>query len=161
MQRSNSSTGVGCLKNASVSSLDPVDGQEYEKLSKQQMDGLNWIITQFGRAALFEKYGRLLKTDYIPATVRDTSEALVHLFTVLNPATGLPDEVFTTCVIKRYHGVQGTSVLKRHPEEIGESSETMVTTSVLYVLQYALNYWWRVGSVWAVSDASRLHTGSN
>nr|GEW94795.1 hypothetical protein [Tanacetum cinerariifolium] len=74
-----------------------------------------------------------------------------HLFTVLNPATSLPDEVFTTCVIKRYRedqsddssvavvaasdGVQGTSVLKRHPEEIGESSETMVTASVLYVLQ--------------------------
>ncbi|GJU11646.1 probable xyloglucan endotransglucosylase/hydrolase protein 33 [Tanacetum coccineum] len=43
MQRSNSSMGVGCVKNASVSSLDPVDGQEYEKLSKQQMDGLNWV----------------------------------------------------------------------------------------------------------------------
>lgn len=44
MQKTNSSTATaGCLKNATVSSLDPVDGQEYAKLSKQQMDGLNWV----------------------------------------------------------------------------------------------------------------------
>ncbi|GKA32417.1 hypothetical protein Tco_0718784 [Tanacetum coccineum] len=59
--------------------------------------------------------------------------------------SSLPDEVFTTCVIKHCRedqcndlsvavvaasdDVQGTSVLKRHTEEIGESSKIMVTAS--------------------------------
>ncbi|GJR69220.1 hypothetical protein Tco_0015285 [Tanacetum coccineum] len=122
-------------------------------------------------AMRYHKLGRPLKTFYILATVRacdieydaDTYKYLAnadppeHMFTVLNPATGLPDEVFTACksslpdevftacVIKRCHedqcndlsvavmaasdDVQGTSVLKHHTEEIGESSKTMVTAS--------------------------------
>ncbi|XP_071703602.1 probable xyloglucan endotransglucosylase/hydrolase protein 33 [Rutidosis leptorrhynchoides] len=46
LQKTNSSTNSttsGCLKNTTVSSLDPVDGQDYAKLSKQQIDGLNWV----------------------------------------------------------------------------------------------------------------------
>ncbi|GJU44041.1 ribonuclease H-like domain-containing protein [Tanacetum coccineum] len=72
-------------------------------------------------SALFEKLDRPFKAVYIPATARDTSEATCdteydadtykmlanadpceHLFKVLNPATGLPDEVFTACVIEHY-----------------------------------------------------------
>nr|GEV74655.1 hypothetical protein [Tanacetum cinerariifolium] len=67
------------------------------------------------------------------------------MWCVSGKKSGLPDEVFTACVIKRYRedqcddstvavvaasdGVQVTSMLKRHSEEIGESSETMVTAS--------------------------------
>ncbi|KAI3812137.1 hypothetical protein L1987_16845 [Smallanthus sonchifolius] len=44
MQKANSiKAGDGCLKNATVSSLDPVDGEEYARLSKQQMAGMNWV----------------------------------------------------------------------------------------------------------------------
>lgn len=44
MQKTNSSTAASmCSKNATVSSLDPVNGEEYAKLSKQQMVGLNWV----------------------------------------------------------------------------------------------------------------------
>ncbi|GJW33725.1 hypothetical protein Tco_0053757 [Tanacetum coccineum] len=76
--------------------------------------GLHSGNSKQGRAALFEKLGRPLKTFYILETVRacdieydaDTYKYLAnadpreHMFTVLNPATGLPDEVFTACVIK-------------------------------------------------------------
>ncbi|KAK1437820.1 hypothetical protein QVD17_03618 [Tagetes erecta] len=42
MQKTNSTRA--CLKNATVPSrMDPVDGEEYAKLSKQQMTGLNWV----------------------------------------------------------------------------------------------------------------------
>lgn len=34
---------AGCSQNATVSSLDPVEGKEYATLSKQQIDGLNWV----------------------------------------------------------------------------------------------------------------------
>ncbi|KAK9052100.1 hypothetical protein SSX86_028728 [Deinandra increscens subsp. villosa] len=34
---------ASCVKNATVSSLDPVDGEEYARLSKQQKVGLNWV----------------------------------------------------------------------------------------------------------------------
>ncbi|KAK9064506.1 hypothetical protein SSX86_015888 [Deinandra increscens subsp. villosa] len=44
MQNTNSpNVASACLKNATVSSLDPVDGEEYASLSKQQMVGLNWV----------------------------------------------------------------------------------------------------------------------
>ncbi|KAF5754731.1 putative xyloglucan:xyloglucosyl transferase [Helianthus annuus] len=44
MQKTNSTKApAGCLKNTTVSSLDPVDGEEYARLSKQQMAGLNWV----------------------------------------------------------------------------------------------------------------------
>ncbi|KAI3714179.1 hypothetical protein L1987_72773 [Smallanthus sonchifolius] len=44
MQDANSTkASAGCLKNTTVSSLDPVDGEEYARLSKQQMAGLDWV----------------------------------------------------------------------------------------------------------------------
>ncbi|KAK1423026.1 hypothetical protein QVD17_18319 [Tagetes erecta] len=45
MPRVNSPNVVSaCLKNATaLSSLDPVDGEEYARLSKQQIIGLNWV----------------------------------------------------------------------------------------------------------------------
>ncbi|KAI3824901.1 hypothetical protein L1987_06374 [Smallanthus sonchifolius] len=44
MQKMNSSNSASeCSKSATLSSLDPVDGEEYASLSKQQMVGLNWV----------------------------------------------------------------------------------------------------------------------
>ncbi|XP_071709512.1 uncharacterized protein [Rutidosis leptorrhynchoides] len=116
------------------------------------------LETRNRRAA---KITRPVKVVFIPGTIRDTSEEATYtkseakiymelantdprlqVFTVLNPATGLPDEAFTACVIKRYRNdqcdsgltapataddVQGTSfVLKSLYEDLCKSSETMV-----------------------------------
>ncbi|XP_023740352.1 probable xyloglucan endotransglucosylase/hydrolase protein 33 [Lactuca sativa] len=44
MQKTSSPVATaGCSTNATVSSLDPVEGKEYATLSKQQMAGLNWV----------------------------------------------------------------------------------------------------------------------
>ncbi|XP_076906123.1 putative xyloglucan endotransglucosylase/hydrolase protein 33 [Bidens hawaiensis] len=44
MQKMNlSNTASTCSKNTTFSGLDPVDGEEYARLSKQQMVGLNWV----------------------------------------------------------------------------------------------------------------------
>ncbi|XP_071707848.1 uncharacterized protein [Rutidosis leptorrhynchoides] len=106
------------------------------------------------RAAWFERTGPVT-SNFCPGSIRDTSEAACAtkheasvykklananprqtVFKVLNPATGKPDEAFTACVLKRYredklylrYDAQVTSVLKRYRKEIGESSETMVTS---------------------------------
>ncbi|KAJ0692997.1 putative xyloglucan:xyloglucosyl transferase, Xyloglucan-specific endo-beta-1,4-glucanase [Helianthus annuus] len=44
IQKTNATNnGSICSKNTTLSSSDPVDGEEYARLSKQQMAGLNWV----------------------------------------------------------------------------------------------------------------------
>ncbi|CAH1417210.1 unnamed protein product [Lactuca virosa] len=46
MQTTNSSSIGSCSKNIAHSSFDPLEGDEYIKLTKQQMVGLNWARTK-------------------------------------------------------------------------------------------------------------------
>ncbi|XP_024994530.1 probable xyloglucan endotransglucosylase/hydrolase protein 33 [Cynara cardunculus var. scolymus] len=43
IQKISSPLVVVCAKNATLSSVDPVEGEDYATLSKQQMDGLDWV----------------------------------------------------------------------------------------------------------------------